>query len=166
MLHILAYCVSLHWCKWQVTIKSMTRHCALTPQKFRIIGYLTESALVNGKRWLMSVYDLIVSGESFPHWWPVQSQHWPVCCGMEIGPHEGTWLLISISWNSAHIASNQWLGCRVGPSLLQSRLLFAHRQLWLPSPFLPLVWRTHTPPLSLADCTHFFFLFMSLKTLR
>ena len=142
----------------------MTRHHALTSQILRIIGYLTGTALVNGKRWLMSVYDLIVSGESFPHWWPVQSQHWPVCCGMEIGPHGGTWLLISISWNSARIASNQWLGCRVGPSLPQSELLFAHKQLWLPSPFLPLqwipmAWRTHAPPLSLVDHMPFFFLF-------
>ena len=95
--------------------------------------YLTESVLVSDKRWLMSVYNLIVSWESFPHWWPV-------CCGMELGPHRDTWLPISISWNSAHIASNQWLGCKVGPSLSQSRLLFAHRQLWLPSPFFPLPW--------------------------
>ena len=55
-------------------VTTMTRHHALTSQKLRIIGYLTKSVLVSGKRWLMSVYELIVSWESFPHWWPVQSQ--------------------------------------------------------------------------------------------
>ena len=83
---------------------------------------------------------------------------------MELRSHGGTWLMISISWNSAHIASNLWLRCRVGPSLSQLKPLFAHRQLWLPSPFLPLrwipmAWRTHASPLSLADRMPLFFLF-------